>query len=275
MAGPSSLLVHPGDFSRWATRGYHMVSIADSVVVITGGASGMGRSMAHEFADDGASVVLVDVDEDGLDEVTDEIEANGGEAIGVVGDVSDPDSMENVVERATDEYDTIDVLCNNAGILDDYTPAGEASEDLWDRVIDINLKGVFLLTKEALPILTEGDDEGVVINTASIAGKVAGGGGAAYTSSKHGVIGFTKQLSYDYGPEIRANAVCPGFIETGMTEEMIEETPDEINEIVQSTPAERYADPDEVARVVRFLASDDASFMHGTAVDVDGGWLVD
>ncbi len=252
-----------------------MVSIADSVVVITGGASGMGRSMAHEFADDGASVVLVDVDEDGLDEVTDEIEANGGEAIGVVGDVSDPDSMENVVERATDEYDTIDVLCNNAGILDDYTPAGEASEDLWDRVIDINLKGVFLLTKEALPILTEGDDEGVVINTASIAGKVAGGGGAAYTSSKHGVIGFTKQLSYDYGPEIRANAVCPGFIETGMTEEMIEETPDEINEIVQSTPAERYADPDEVARVVRFLASDDASFMHGTAVDVDGGWLVD
>lgn len=252
-----------------------MVSIADSVVVITGGASGMGQSMAREFADGGASVVLVDVDEDGLEEVTDEISGTDGEAIGVVGDVSDPDSMESVVERATDEYGTIDVLCNNAGILDEYTPAGETSEDLWDSVIDINLKGVFLLTKAALPELTEGDDEGVVINTASIAGKVAGGGGAAYTSSKHGVIGFTKQLSYDYGPEIRANAVCPGFIETGMTEEMIEDTPDEINEIVQSTPAERYADPDEVARVVRFLASDDASFMHGTAVDVDGGWLVD
>lgn len=252
-----------------------MVSVADSIVVVTGSASGMGRSMTHEFADNGASVVAVDVDEDGLEEVTSEISDNGGEAIGVVGDVSDHDSVKNIVEQATDEYGTIDVLCNNAGILDDYTPAGETSEELWDRVIDINLKGVFLLTKAALPALTEGDEEGVVINTASVAGKVAGGGGAAYTSSKHGVIGFTKQLSHDYGPDIRANAVCPGFIKTGMTEDMIEETPDEIHDIVQATPAERYADPEEVAQVVTFLASDDASFMHGTAVDVDGGWLVD
>ena len=252
-----------------------MVSIADSVVVVTGGASGMGRSMALEFASEGASVVAVDIDEDGLDEVTSEIAADGGEAIGVVGDVSDRDSVEAVVEQATDEYGTIDVLCNNAGILDDYAPVGETSEELWDRVMDINLKGVFLLTKAALPALMDGDEEGVVINTASIAGKVAGGGGAAYTSSKHGVIGFTKQLSHDYGPEIRTNAVCPGFIETGMTEDMIEQTPDEVHEIVQETPAERYAEPEEVAQVVAFIASDNASFMHGTAVDVDGGWLVD
>ncbi|MFC4248268.1 SDR family NAD(P)-dependent oxidoreductase [Natribaculum luteum] len=252
-----------------------MVSIADSVVVVTGGASGMGRSMALEFASEGASVVAVDIDEDSLDEVTSEIAANGGEAIGVVGDVSDRDSVEAVVEQATDEYGTIDVLCNNAGILDDYAPVGETSEELWDRVMDINLKGVFLLTKAALPALMDGDEEGVVINTASIAGKVAGGGGAAYTSSKHGVIGFTKQLAHDYGPEIRANAVCPGFIETGMTEDMIEQTPDEVHEIVQETPAERYAEPEEVAQVVAFIASDNASFMHGTAVDVDGGWLVD
>ncbi len=252
-----------------------MVSVSDSVGVVTGGASGMGRSMALEFADNGASVVAVDVDEDGLDDLTSEILDNGGEAIGIIGDVSDSDSVEAVVERATEEYGTIDVLCNNAGILDDYAPTGETSEDLWDRVLDINLKGVFLFTKAALPPLLEGEDEGVVINTASIAGKVAGGGGAAYTSSKHGVIGFTKQLSHDYGPEIRANAVCPGFIETGMTEALIDETPDEVREIVDGTPAERYARPEEVAQVVTFLASDEASFMHGAAVDVDGGWLVD
>lgn len=252
-----------------------MVQLADSVVAITGAASGMGQAMATEFADEGAAVVVIDVDEDGISETVTDIGKNGGEATGIVGDVTDPDSMGSVVDEASEEYGTIDVLCNNAGILDDYTPAGETDEDLWDAVIGVNLKGVFLSTKAALPVLEDGEAEGVVINTASVAGKVAGGGGAAYTSSKHGVIGFTKQLAHDYGPVIRANAVCPGFVETGMTEAMIDETPSEVQETVEATPVQRYAAPEEVARVVVFLASDDASFMHGTAVDVDGGWLVD
>ena len=250
-----------------------MVELTDSVVVITGAASGMGRSMALEFADEGASVVVVDVDEDGIGSVVEEIDGAGGEAIGVHGDVTDSDSVEAVVERAVDEYGTIDVLVNNAGILDDYAPVGETSIDQWNAIIGVNLDGVFMLTKAALPDLLEGDDEGVVINTASIAGKVAGGGGAAYTSSKHGVIGFTKQLSHDYGPEIRANAICPGAIETGMTEALIEAG--EVEPMVAETPAGRHAQPEEVADVALFLASDDASFVHGTAVDVDGGWLVD
>lgn len=252
-----------------------MVSVSESVVVVTGAASGMGRSMALEFAGEGASVVAVDVDEDGVEAVATEIGDDGGEAIGVYGDVTDTESVEAVVDRAVDEYGTIDVLCNNAGVLDDYAPVGETSAELWETVVGVNLTGVFSLTKAALPALTDGEDEGVVLNTASIAGKVAGGGGAAYTSSKHGVIGFTRQLSYDYGPEIRANAICPGFIETGMTEGLIEETPDEVREIVEGTPAGRYAQPEEVARVAVFLASDEASFVHGAAVDVDGGWLVD
>ncbi len=250
-----------------------MVELTDSVVVITGAASGMGRSMALEFGHEGASVVVVDVDEDGIDDVVEDIDDEGGEAIGVYGDVTDPDSVEAVVERAVDEYGTIDVLVNNAGILDDYAPIGETSIDDWNAVIGVNLDGVFMLTKAALPDLLEGDDEGVVINTASIAGKVAGGGGAAYTTSKHGVIGFTKQLSHDYGPEIRANAICPGAVETGMTEALIEAG--EVEPMVADTPAGRHAQPEEVAAVALFLASDDASFVHGTAVDVDGGWLVD
>jgi len=251
-----------------------MVDLADSTVLITGAGSGMGRAMADEFATREASVVAVDIDTEAVEETAQQITDSGDDAIGLEGNVADAESVSAVVEQAVDEYGRIDVLCNNAGVLDDYAPVLETSEDLWNRIISVNLKGVYLFTKEVLPVMLESGG-GAVVNTASIAGKVAGGGGAAYTSSKHGVIGFTKQLSYDYGPEIRANAICPGFIETGMTEDLIDETPDEVSEIVESTPAGRYAQPEEVAKVAAFVASDDASFMHGTAIDVDGGWLVD
>ena len=249
-----------------------MASIPDSVAVVTGAASGMGKEMARALAEEGASVAVVDVDEEGADDVATELSAETeGEAISLFGDVSDKESVEGVVDEVTSEFGTIDILCNNAGILDDFAPAGEVSDDVWYGTIDVNLNGVFLMTRAALPELQEGDDEGIVINTASIAGKVAGGGGAAYTSSKHAVIGFTKQLSHDYGPDIRANAVCPGAVETGMTEDMISD----LEAMSAETPAGRYADPSEIADVVKFLASDESSFVHGTAVNVDGGWLVD
>jgi 3-oxoacyl-[acyl-carrier protein] reductase len=258
--------------SLWCVDRF-VVDLTESVVLITGAASGMGRTMAIEFADKGADVVGVDLDEEGVEETANIIETDGGSAIGVVGDVSDRNSVDAFIDTATDEFGTIDVLCNNAGILDDYAPLGETPESQWDSVIAVNLKGVYNCTKAALPELLDGE-EGVVINTASIAGKIAGGGGAAYTTSKHGVIGFTKQLAYDYGPDIRTNAICPGFIETGMTEDIIKETPDETEKMVGETPAGRYAQPEEVARVARFLATDEASFMHGSTVDVDGGTLV-
>jgi len=251
-----------------------MVELIDSVVVVTGAGSGMGRAQAHEFASEGADVVGVDIDQDAVEETAQQISEQGGSAIGLHGDISDSDNVSSFVERAVDEYGTIDVLSNNAGILDEYKPLGDTSEDLWDRVMEVNLKGLYLCTSEALEHLLDNEDEGVVLNTASISGKIAGGGGAAYTSSKHGVIGFTKQLAYDYGPEIRTNAICPGFIETSMTRHIIEDTPERTEEMVQETPAGRYAQPEEVARVATFLASNDASFIHGSTVDVDGGTLV-
>lgn len=248
-----------------------MVTIQSSVAIVTGAASGMGESIAHGLAEKGASVVVVDIDEDSAMAVVDEIRADGGEAMVALADVSDREDIEQVVEKTTSEYGTIDILCNNAGILDDHAPVGDASDELWYGVIGVNLHGPFLMTRAALPSLLEGSEEGVVLNTASIAGKTAGGGGAAYTTSKHGLIGFTKQLSHDYGPEIRANAICPGAVETGMTEDMV----DELEEMTADTPAERYAQPEEIADVALFLASDEASFIHGAAIDVDGGWLVD
>ncbi|MGQ4554293.1 glucose 1-dehydrogenase [Halobellus sp. GM3] len=250
-----------------------MVELSESTVVVTGAASGIGREMVSAFAAEGASVVAVDIDE----AVTDiRIETHdAGDVLGVVGDVSDADRVDEILQRTVDAFATVDVLCNNAGVLDDFTPAGETSEELWETVLGVNLTGVFLMTRAALPHLRDGDGEGVVINTASVAAKAAGGGGAAYTSSKHGVLGFTKQLSHDYGPEIRANAICPGFVDTAMTAEQFEGAPERVQRIVGDTPAGRAGDPEEVARVATFLASSEASFVHGADINVDGGISVD
>lgn len=246
-----------------------MVAIQDSVAVITGGASGMGEAMAHEFADIGAAVVVVDIDGDGAEHVVSDIAAAGGEAVPVSADVAVSDRVQAVVDRAVEEFGTIDVLCNNAGMFDEDLGLGALSEERWHDVLGVNLHGPFLLTKAALPALQDGPEEGVIINTASVAGKSGGGGGAAYTASKHGLVGFTKALTDHHAPDIRANAICPGFVATGMTADML----DELAAMAAETPAGRYAQPEEIARIAAFLASDEAAFIHGEAINVDGGVL--
>ena len=246
-----------------------MVSIPDSVALVTGGASGMGEAMVREFADRGAGVVVVDVDGEGAEAVASDVEAAGGSAIAVGCDVSEKSDVEAAVSRAVDAFGTIDVLCNNAGVFDGDVPLDEMADERWHGVLGVNLHGPFMLTKAALPALLDGDDEAVVISTASVAGKSGGGGGVAYTASKHGLVGFTKALAHHHAPDIRANAVCPGFVATGMTAGML----DELAEMAAETPAGRYAQPEEVATLVAFLASDDAAMIHGEAVNVDGGIL--
>lgn len=140
--------------------------------------------------------------------------------------------------------------------------------------MNVNLKGVYYMTNAVLPQMLE-RKEGTIVNIASIAAFVAGGGGAAYTSAKHAIAGYTKQLSFDYGQKgIRVNAIAPGAIETGMTKEIFEEGSADVMEVVKSVPAGRYGQPEEIASVALFLVSDDASFMHGAIVPVDGGWIV-
>lgn len=245
---------------------------AGRTAIVTGAGSGMGAAIARGLAAEGAEVVGVDINGDAVAAVAEN-------AVGTIRpetlDVSDPDAVAALVETIA-ARGRIDVLCNNAGILDDYAPAHETSWERWRRILGVNLDGPFLLSRAVAPVMVA-QGKGAIVNTCSIAAYVAGGGGAAYTTSKHALLGLTRQLAFDYGPHgVRVNAVCPGAVATGMTTEL--RTPEQANahvdKAIAATPAGRWGEPDEIAAVVLFLASDEASFVHGTPVLADGGWTL-
>lgn len=251
-----------------------MKRLENKVALITGAGSGMGRAQAVLFAEEGASIIAADINMDGLNKTVEDIEKNGGSAFAVEIDVSDKSSVEEGVRKGLEKYGKIDILSNTAGILDDYKPTLDTPEELWDKIMAVNLKGVYFMTNAVLPQMIE-REEGTIVNIASIAAFVAGGGGAAYTSAKHAIAGYTKQLSFDYGKKgIRVNAIAPGAVETGMTKEIFEEGSADVMDAVKSVPAGRYGQPEEIARVALFLVSEESSFMHGAIVPVDGGWIV-
>lgn len=250
------------------------MKLAGRIALITGAGSGIGRAMAMLFAEHGAAIAAVDLDATSAQSTADAVGAAGGSAIAVHCDVASGASVERAVAVVVDALGGVSILCNNAGILDDYAPLLDTSDELWDRIIDVNLKGMFLCARAVLPRMIV-DGGGVIINTASIAGLVAGGGGTAYTASKHGVIGLTRQISLDYGSQgIRVNAICPGAVETGMTKAILESGDAAVMDSVMSVPAGRHAQPEEIANLALFLASDESSFMHGAAVVIDGGWTI-
>lgn len=245
------------------------------IAVVTGAGSGMGRAMVREFYANGASVVAVDIRGDAAEETIAEVK-DPERSLALAADVSQLDQVESVVSATTGRFGRIDLLCNNAGVLDDYTPAHETSDELWNRVIGVNLTGAFLFSRAVVPGMMA-QHNGVIINTASISSFVAGGGGAAYTASKHAVLGLTKQLAFDYGKHgVRVNAICPGAIHTGMTNHLL--TPEgrnpHVDAAVAGTPAGRWGTPEEIAALALFLASDEAGFIHGAAFTIDGGWLL-
>ena len=244
----------------------------DRGVIVTGAASGIGKAVATLFAKSGDRVAVLDRSKDALEQVAGEIGATA--AIGV--DVSDSADVTAAVAAAHQALGSVNVLCNVAGVLDDYTPATETSDELWDKIIGVNLSGPFYTARAAIPAILEAGG-GAIVNIASISAFVAGGGGAAYTASKHGVLGLTRQLAFDYGSKgIRANAVCPGATRSGMTEYLFTEEGrnPHVDAAIAGTPAGRWASPEEVGRLVLWLASDEASFVHGAAYLVDGGWTI-
>jgi 3-oxoacyl-[acyl-carrier protein] reductase len=240
------------------------------VALITGAGSGIGRASAERFAVEGAKVAVVDLK--GAEETVAAIEAAGGEALALATDVADEEAVAAMAEVAVDRFGKVDVLMNNAGILDDYLPAADTPTEVWRRVLGVNLDAQFFTSRALLPQMVERGD-GAIINVASTAGLNGGNGGAAYTTSKHAVIGFTRQLCFDYARKgIRCNVICPGAVETGMTKEIFASPDAAVMAAVESAPIGRWAQPDELANAALFLASDEASFVNGAVYVVDGGF---
>jgi NAD(P)-dependent dehydrogenase (short-subunit alcohol dehydrogenase family) len=239
------------------------------VVIVTGAGSGIGRAIARQVHSEGAHVVAIDVVPDGVQALA--VELDSGRLSPVELDIRDRERTDAVVDDVVAKSGGVDVLFNNAGVSDQFTPAGDTSDELWDSVVGVNLIGPFRLARRVLPsMIARGG--GAIVNTGSVASIVGGAGGAAYTVSKHGILGLTRSLAIDYGSKgVRVNAVLPGAIRTGLTssEDAVVEGADDA---IAATPAGRWAEPEEVARIAVFLASDDASFIYGSAYTVDGGW---
>lgn len=240
----------------------------ERVVVVTGGASGMGRSHALRFANDGAAVAVLDRDGDGAERVSQEIRQAGGKSLAVRVDVTVSEEIPAAIREVETQLGPIHVLVNNAGIFDQHTASLDTSRNQWDVILAVNATSVFEMTNAVLPsMIARGG--GVVINVSSVAGVVAGKGGAAYTTSKHAVIGYTKHIASAYGPSgIRANAVLPGTIETPLTEGFLAEIP------TAPIPLRRFGADYEVSGLVAYLASDEASFISGASVTIDGGFTI-
>lgn len=245
------------------------------VAFITGAGCGIGRAMAREFAARGARIAACDVDATGAEETrASALAAGAPEAIALTADVARADEVTRAIRAAEDRLERIDVLCSNAGVLDGYASAVDADEALWDHVFDVNVKATWLLARAALPAMVQRGC-GVIIVTASVAGMVAGGGGVAYTASKHGVIGLMRQISYENAAKgIRVNAICPGVVQTGMTQALFDDPASKVHEFIPQIPSGTWAQPEEIAKLAAMMAGDDVPFMHGACVVADGGWTM-
>jgi NAD(P)-dependent dehydrogenase (short-subunit alcohol dehydrogenase family) len=239
------------------------------VVLVTGAGSGIGRAMAIAFAKAGARVVACDVNAESADATASDL---GDSAIGLAADISDEASVASLVETAISAYGHIDVLCNNAGIMDSMALPADTSVAEWERVLRINLTGTFLVTHAVLPhMLRQGG--GAIINTASEAAIRGGAAGVAYTASKHGVAGITRSVAWAYAKDgIRCNAILPGPTMTGIATNATFDPVGAARLGGVLALGENIADPEQMAEVAVFLASDAASFVNGALVPVDGGW---
>jgi len=249
-----------------------MAEFTGKVALVTGAASGIGRSTAELYAREGAKVVVSDVDEQGGRETVRLIKTAGGDALFVRADVSDPAQVEALVGKALETYGRLDFACNNAGIGGESNPTADQSIEGWQRVININLSGVFYCMKYEIPAMLRSGG-GAIVNMASILGQVAFAGAPAYVAAKHGVVGLTRSAAVEYAMQgVRVNAIGPAFISTPMIS-ALEQDKAAYNMLVSLHPIGRLGRPEEIAELVIWLSSDKASFVTGSYYAVDGGYL--
>jgi NAD(P)-dependent dehydrogenase (short-subunit alcohol dehydrogenase family) len=245
-------------------------SMEGKVALVTGASGGIGLATARRFAEAGASVVLSARRAGRINEEAERLTAAGFKALAVPADVTDSQQVSTMVARTVEHFGRLDCAVNNAGIINERTPAHEIAEDEWDRLIAVNLTAVWLCMKHELAQMVR-QGSGAIVNLSSVAGLRAAPGLAAYNASKHGVVGLTKCTGVEYAAKgIRVNAICPGWVETPMTAEYGSD-PDRRQQMIASEPIGRTAQPEEIAVTAVWLCSDAASFVTGDAIAIDGG----
>lgn len=256
-----------------------MARLEGKVAVITGAGSGMGRAMANLFAKEGAKVVAAEWNPATLDEVVAEVKAAGGEIVGVQGDVSKVEDAEKIIKSAVDSFGKLDVLCNNAGIMDNMAAPADVDDATLARVMGVNAYGPLYLTRAAVPIMLA-QGKGAIVNTCSLAGIGGGAAGTVYTMSKHAAIGLTKSTAWMYAKlGIRCNGMAVGGVNTGIMENTAGKVAPMDVEKIGATRAGEWAsmapafgEPIDIANLALFLASDDSKFINGAIVNIDAGW---
>lgn len=247
--------------------------VSGKVIIVTGAASGMGKAMAELFAAEGAHVVVSDIHYAGAQEVVEAITKNGGTAIAIETNVAEETAVRQLIDDTLSTYGKLDILVNNAGIMDGMEGVEDVTDERWERVFSINTTGVMRLMRLVLPIF-RAQGHGIILNNISIGGLNGARAGAAYTASKHAVVGLTKNTAYLYANEgIRCNGIAPGAVETNIGQSMTN-----INDFGMGRTMlgmglnPRTAQPEEIAKLALFLVSEESSFVNGAIVVADGGW---
>lgn len=248
-----------------------MKNLETKVAIVTGGGSGIGRAISLLYASEGAKIVVSDIDEKGGNETVAEIKSKGGEALFVKADTATPDDSKKVVEQAVKQFGGLHIAVNNAGIGGPLKPVGEYPIDGWDKVISINLSGVFYGLRYQIPAMLSSGG-GSIVNIASILGKVAAKNLSAYVAAKHGVVGLTEAAALEYADQkIRINSIGPGYIVTPLLTKTLDEAT--MNALAGLHPIGRLGTSQEVAELALWLNSDKASFVTGSYYNIDGGYL--
>ncbi|XUW99793.1 MAG: SDR family oxidoreductase [Dehalogenimonas sp.] len=249
------------------------MKLKGKVAIVTGASSGMGRAISRLFAEEGAKVIAADINEEALNGVVAEIRAAGGTALPVVANVAKEQDIQNMVESAVKHFGTLDILVNNAGIMDNFVPVAELTDELWEKVFAVNATGPMRAIRKALPVFMS-KGSGIIINIASAGGLLGSRAGAAYTASKHAIVGLTKNVGFQYAKlGIRCNAIAPGAVNTNIGKTIYDPSKFGMERAMAGISLNpRVGEPEEIARVALFLGCDDSSFVNGTVITADAGW---